>query len=355
LIYADPLGLILFAFDGTGNDETNSRALSNVVHFRNLYDGERFYITGPGTLDLNSGIQNPLWRGGDLADAGFSLTGLDRVAYMVTYLNQAAERADDATPMDIDIIGFSRGAAQAREFANQIVNNTRNGWYKYTDVDSGEIRCQKVTFRFMGLWDTVLSTHTGTYDLSIPDEFGRVSHAVALNEYRGRRLRDVPGSYGAFPLESIQGKPIPDGTARVERGFLGSHSDIGGGFEDGELARVALVWMVAQARAAGVQMASDRAPTTIAVNTLLHDKSDSLMTGGQPTARLEDRQVRFADGQTTTQRAMTGTTMTYADTERFITYLPDRGRADFVTGTVDMQPYLQWLNDNHYGINLTVR
>jgi RHS repeat-associated protein len=358
LIYTDPLGLILFAFDGTGNDETDALTLSNVVHFRNLYrsdDSRVHYMTGPGTLDPQSGIQNPWWRGGNLADAGLSFTGLDRVAYMVRYFRQEAERADDATPMDIDIIGFSRGAAQARDFANQIVHNTRNGWYSYTDVDSGEVRCQRVNFRFMGLWDTVLSTHTGTYNLSIPNEFGHVSHAVALNEYRGRTLRDVPGSYGAFPLESIQGRATPDGTIRVERGFLGSHSDIGGGFEQGGLSRVTLVWMIDQARAAGVQMAQDASLLNVSRNPALHDKSDSLMTGGQPTAQLEDRQVRFADGTTTTQRAMTGTTMTYTDTQRFVTYLADRGRSDFVTGTVDMRGYLEWLNDNGYGIGLTAQ
>ena len=122
MIYADPLGLILFAFDGTGNDESNPQTLSNVVFFRNLYasDSRRFnYITGPGTRDPQSGIENPLWRGGSTGDAITSFTGLERVTQMMLYLNSEAERDSDNVAMDIDIIGFSRGAAQAREFANR--------------------------------------------------------------------------------------------------------------------------------------------------------------------------------------------------------------------------------------------
>ncbi len=84
-------------------------------------------------------------------------------------------------------------------------------------------------------------------------------------------IEDVHGScgalsFGAFPLESIQGRAVPAGATRIERGFLGSHSDIGGGFEQGDLARVALVWMINQARNAGVQMDDDPLLGTIISN-----------------------------------------------------------------------------------------
>ncbi len=155
-------------------------------------------------------------------------------------------------------------------------------------------------------------------------------------------------------MESIQGRAAPASTTPIEFGFIGAHSDIGGGFEQGDLARVALVWMIQQARAAGVQI-EDPAITSIGEYVVLHDKSDNLLTGGQPTARTEDRQVRYADGSVGTQRTMAGTTMTYADTQQYITYVADRGRPDFVTGTVDMRGYVQWLSDRGYGINLNVQ
>jgi Uncharacterized alpha/beta hydrolase domain (DUF2235) len=95
----------------------------------------------------------------------------------------------------------------------------------------------------MGLWDTVLSKAAGSYNLGIPTAFKHVSQALALNECRY-----------LFPSVSIMGGAAPAGQTRVEMGFLGSHSDIGGSFADGDLAKVALVWMVNQATAAGVTM-----------------------------------------------------------------------------------------------------
>jgi hypothetical protein len=40
---------------------------------------------------------------------------------------------------------------------------------------------------------------------------------------------------------------------RVERGFLGAHSDIGGGYTEGDLPHVSLMWMIDQAEKAGVK------------------------------------------------------------------------------------------------------
>ena len=340
LKYVDPDGLILFAFDGTGNDESNARELSNVVNFRGLYQEDRFYITGPGTTDPRTGIENPWYKGGNAADMGFSYTGKARIARLILDLQRHANGVDDKTAVDIDAIGFSRGAAQARDFANQVAANTRAGWYSYRD-DDGKDQCQKVNFRFMGLWDTVLSTHSGSYSLGIPAEFKHVSQAIALNEYRG-----------LFPSESILGGVVPAGQTRNERGFLGSHSDIGGSFANGDLARVALVWMVDQAKMAGVSMTEpDR---TIIANPVLHDKSSNLYaaSGPAPTATSEDRRIRFGDGLVQRQRTAAVDGMRYEDTVPFINY--SSAPAGGVAGTVDMRAYLKWLDDHGYGVGMTV-
>jgi hypothetical protein len=72
----------------------------------------------------------------------------------------------------------------------------------------------------------------------------------------------------------------------------------------------------------------------------------------------EDRQVRYLNGATTTQRRMTGTGLTYAEIERrqlaadqrFIEFDATRGRLDSVTGTVNACRYLAWLRGNGYDI-----
>jgi hypothetical protein len=380
--------------------------VSNVWHFYQFYqDGNRRYVTGVGTED-RSDPARPI-RTGTL-DFGVSSTGIERIGRMREYFLAELESARSLNQrngtdvaMDIDIIGFSRGAAQAREFANQISaasvrasssaaasqntwteglvrEQTSNGealYYRYRDEDvwaqTGRYvyRCQRVNFRFMGLWDTVLSTHTGTYRMGIPSTFSHVAQAVALNEYRGMNTRQLPGvpfqsRLGAFPLESIMGGAIPPGQTRIEMGFLGAHADIGGGFPDAgnesALARVALSWMRQQGVAAGVNMLQI-SENTIPPTPFVHDKSEIILTGGMGAG--EDRAVRYLDGTSTTQRQMIGTRLSYAEIERLqrlpeqrlIEFDENRGRVDAVTGTVNACRYLAWLRNNGHDMgNLQV-
>lgn len=198
---------------------------------------------------------------------------------------------------------------------------------------------------------------------------------MALNEHRGQALRQLDGSVGAFPLESIVGSPAPvDGGVRIERGFLGAHADIGGGFEEGQndLALVALTWMVEQARLAGVKMLNPE--QTIKSDPTVHDKSDNQYArddGGRPAGWNEDREVRYMNGGTTTQKNMTGTGMVHEDTLPFIEFHPggvtqynaDTGMVEYApkpsdasVGTVDMADYLAWLLDHGYTMgNLKVQ
>jgi hypothetical protein len=337
--------------------------VSNVVKFRDLYssdNGKFDYITGVGTefIDTRYGnIKLAALKGGNTVDAGANYTGPARIDRMVTYFNQDADNADDETTMEVDIIGFSRGAAEARDFSNRLANSGSNGYYSYKN-SKDEAQCQKVDFRFLGLWDTVLSTNWSGYDyqLAIPDPFQYVAQAVALNKYRGSGfLFRPPGAIGAFPLESIMTgtsspEPIP-GKTRIEPGFIGSHSDIGGGFVQGDLSTIALSWMTDQARAAGIELIAP--PATIVANPVLHDKSDA-MRYGAPVANSEDRTVRYRNGSATTEQKMpVSAGMSYDDTEQFISYGPRYGN-DYVTGTIDAKAYLDWLNANGYNVNMTV-
>lgn len=178
----------------------------------------------------------------------------------------------------------------------------------------------------------------------------------------------------------------PPGATRIEVGFPGAHADIGGGFADNELSKVALAWMIGQASTAGVTM--DQSPITIASSAVLHDKSNNIQTG-QPveTCALctggEDRRVNGAVSGNTQRTMGFGTnsnSMTYADTQdpnnNFITYqdrstLPRYTKDDLsdqigrgfldrlktnVTGTVNVDAYVAWLKLNGYSLdNLRVQ
>lgn len=202
----------------------------------------------------------------------------------------------------------------------------------------------------MGLFDTVLSTHTGDYQLGVPDAYLYVVHATALNEYGGSAID--------FPSESIRGAPPPANTTRLERGFLGAHSDIGGGYPEGNLAAVALSWMVGQAKLAGVNMLNSALLQTTIANPVFHDASSNLIHGadtGGPTATSEDRDVRYRNGTTEKQRKATLGVMSYVDTLQFIKYKSNPNSRDSIAGTVDMKGYLQRLNDHGYDIDVTIK
>jgi RHS repeat-associated protein len=417
LKYVDPDGLILFAFDGTGNSDRRDdpamagNGLSNVVRFRDAYnDGRARYITGVGTVHVDSRYGNIVpdtyaqgklidWLTPDTPlfynDMGGNYSGAARIDRMMLYMRDEADAFDDKEVMDIDIIGFSRGAAQARDFANRITSRTfrQNGktYYRY-QTGTGQTRCQAVNFRFMGLFDTVLSTNFSgyTYRMGIPSAFQYVAQAVALNEYRSdsmaqwteRNPQNYNQHFGGFPLESIGASRNTPGQVRIERGFIGAHADIGGGYADGEnqLSLVALNWMVAQAQVAGVKMRqlprNQQLPTG---NPVLHDQSNAMNLGDPRTTqnlgnrppytviRAEDREVRGAvSGRT--QRTMGfgaaeaggNRSMINRDTHQFIAYKPrdvnqlnegtalDPSTMANRTGTVDMAGYLNWLRQHGY-------
>ncbi len=401
--WIDPDGLVLFAFDGTGNDESDRNALTNVVNFRDLYrdDGGTKYVTGVGTdhkgrdnygdiisKDYDKTIVPFIAK---IPDRGGNYSGPARIERMLLYFVDAAEDfKNDNEAMNIDIVGFSRGAAQARDFANRLVDMLKDGaiWYQKHDSDGnlleGQWGCQVVNFRFMGIFDTVLSTNFSktSYNLSIPSQFEYVAHAVALNEHRSTGpageeafwtapFRNFPSwdktrlhlpqddHYGGFPLQSIGASSSTPGQIRIELGFIGAHSDIGGGYADGGvLSDVALAWMLRQAVNAGVQM-DESFNIDMQGTAVLHDQANTMRFGNPNTAPseivikiptgntntypdveyetykfpVEDREVRGAVGGST-QRTQSfsnanetggATSMVNADTYRFIHY-DDRGK-----------------------------
>ena len=195
-----------------------------------------------------------------------------------------------------------------------------------------------------------LNGNDSLYDFSIPDAVKYAAHANALNEYRGGAAN--------FNFRSILSSPTSSGSAnRIEQGFLGSHSDIGGGFGTGDLSDVALMWMVDQAKGQGIVIDHQKIKDNqwnVVTNPLLHDKSSNLISGvpaGGPTAISEDRDVIYADGTVAEQRKVTSGTMAYADTVPFITYKPNPLTSDNISGTVDAKAYLQWLNAHGYNLN----
>jgi uncharacterized protein (DUF2235 family) len=237
--------MALYAFDGTGSEDRDGDLQdTNVVHFFQAYDDPQkdndpddptgsFYVKGIGTMAHTFLSER-------FAEA-FGIGGHRRVRQAMRRLRNNLRAGDDA----IDIVGFSRGAAIAVSFANEIHENLSD-----------------VKIRFIGLWDTVgqfglPGEHLqGGHDLSCPRNCPRGYHAMALDE---NRL--------LFPLTRMRRRDQPvDGVTEVW--FRGMHSDVGGGNGNRGLNWLSLNWMLRAAKREGLPILD----TAIAQNLLHKDK-----------------------------------------------------------------------------------
>ena len=337
--HVDPLGLMLFAFDGTGN---RPESLTNVWLMAQAYrDGAVHYVPGPGTARSVSQAANVsdtalAWSGATRVDSHW-----ERLLNALALHRQNGSARPGATPaaLPLDIVGFSRGAALGRDFGNRVARHVRDGRFWARHPLHG-IVSQCVDLRFMGLFDTVaqfnvLGAGNAAYDLTIAPAWKWVAHAVALHERRW-----------LFPLTSAQGT-----SNVVERPFVGAHADIGGGYltpraspgsTPGDLSSVALAWMRWQAHAAGVAI-DDTGGVSSVRSPVVHDERAVF------TRRMQDsdRSVRRADGSVWAnyqdELPLMGRPLR-REVENFIARRPHpllQG-ADAV-GRVDMAAYAQWL------------
>jgi RHS repeat-associated protein len=372
LKYIDPDGLVLFAFDGTGNDLSSQ---TNVQHFANAYRdyseydnansirGMSFYRRGPGT-SAGDWTDGPAVGGavayrlrdiveGQVLDFNNYVAG--RVRWEVDRARTSANPVSRDNPVDIylDIVGFSRGAAAAREFMNRINDNTRTGFYR----EAAGGACARVFIRFAGLFDTVLGTNLDfTMRMAIPAAVQQVAHAVAVNEHRG-----------LFPLESIEESYSNPGFSsnRIERGFIGAHSDVGGGYtviDGGDLSDVALNWMMRQATGAGLTMAALNDQLRTVSNPIVHDpRRETTWRALDDAMATGDRAVRYrnaSDGPMLGFSPMSrnapiqGMTAAEAERLRLIQWrnLGITQITETQVGDVNIREYSTWLNSN-FGMN----
>jgi len=133
----------------------------------------------------------------------------------------------------IDIIGFSRGAVMAMQFAAMIKKYgipknesgvTVNSLYLSKSDDH---YCPEI--RFLGLFDPVPGPAGMTAPSNIPDIVQKTAIAYSINEQRN-----------AFTPS------IPEGKNIVMQGFPGGHADVGGGYKDAGLSNEAMRWMINQ-------------------------------------------------------------------------------------------------------------
>jgi hypothetical protein len=244
--------MALYAFDGTWNsatldDNVDQENETNVPRFCEAYTGKnKFYVAGPGTR---------FGKVGKVLGGATGLGGFHRVREAYDELCANWNAGDTI----IDIVGFSRGAALAMDFANKIIDDgiRRPG--------SKEVVADEPSVRFLGVWDLVGSfgvpINIGLilaqeinfgHKLTLPQNVEYCFHAMAMDERRQTfRVTRVLNGYEVW--------------------FRGVHSDIGGGNGNVALSNIARRWMLRKAQAAGLPI--DDAAITACDDTIDPDSA----------------------------------------------------------------------------------
>lgn len=240
--------MALYAFDGTWNtDEIDDEKDTHVSRFLAAYDEpavENLYVQGVGTKWG--------WIGriaGGITGAG----GWGRV------LDARRHLEEHWRGEDLVVVGFSRGAALALDFANEVAKGIRP---KRAEAGAGRAGVVVPGIAFLGLWDLVASfgipgnkINFG-YQLTVPINVKHCYHAIALDERRY--------TFKLTRVKYTEDRSRPDGAKRAyEVWFRGGHGDVGGGNRNLARNNISLRWMMLRALALGVQLKAGAIPQAL--------------------------------------------------------------------------------------------
>ncbi len=244
--------MALYAFDGTGDNwqegtpitptqqTGNGRFITNVVMFLGYYqlatDKQAYYFPGVG---ISGG-----WLGRCLG-RNFGIGASRRVKAAFAALQKTFSAGDE----EIVIIGYSRGAATARLFAEKIHHD-----YKKLNDQYGKPLKKRPPIHFLGLFDTVASFGIPTNNF----EWGFKAHILLTVQNTVHAMALCERTKG-FGLDRAYGRNVS------ETWFLGGHGDIGGNAEiidpasgarkrNNGRTNITLLYMLKKAKSCGVEV-----------------------------------------------------------------------------------------------------
>lgn len=324
--------LALF-LDGTWNTVNDN---TNVWRLRSLFSVDTnqacYYSKGVGTT------QGERVSGGAFG-YGLDTEVIDAYEWLIEHY-QPTDR--------IFIFGFSRGAFTARSLAgfiskcgllkagapislNQLYARYRKGSMAHTIRHLNALPAEQLSLEdrwlkkysmpipiyFQGVWDTVgaLGVPFGSLAKVSRSEFAfletdlRINyafayHALAIDEHRKTFAPTLWTKVTRKDTESYVSRPVSD---VEQRWFVGAHADVGGGYENGLLAQIPLMWLKQKAEAHGLLFRDAVEIDGDEIHAPLHD-SFAEMAGGlyrvlhlwQPFLRSVGASASEKDGETTT-------------------------------------------------------
>ena len=261
----------IILLDGTLNDETGLNAdglVTNIVNLKRLlvdeYDNQIVrYHRGVGNDNDNSWVKSR-WKGA----TGKAIATIIEKAY--ARFVQDWQKGDR-----IYIFGFSRGAAAARILASKIAENgvpnsisitlipIENKETKVIEqtiyhVQIDDSKKQDVDIEFLGVWDTVSALGLGNNFLRFwgiksfyKRKIGNKTHDLFLNDTIASNIKKavhivaIDETRNIF-VPSLMNQKEKNEEVIQEIWFPGVHSDVGGSYEEDEIAKVTLYYMIEQ-------------------------------------------------------------------------------------------------------------
>ncbi|RXM39556.1 hypothetical protein BOQ62_10280 [Chryseobacterium sp. CH21] len=216
------------------SDDSYTNDLSNVARkeYHYLEDKSKYigkiYIEGIATEDLQSDVDKPTNHKGVAYGAGS--TGV--IAKVQKGCRLVAEKINDLkgkfeiNTITLDVFGFSRGAAAARNFVYE-VNQTKpkNGLLGFI-LENDKVEYGSIQIRFLGVYDTVSSYDPNAGEFTVHPNFNNDVEELNLNTLKAKKIIHLCASdehRENFMLTRV--RLAPGG----EDFFLpGVHSDVGG-------------------------------------------------------------------------------------------------------------------------------
>ncbi|HEY0250263.1 MAG TPA: DUF2235 domain-containing protein, partial [Kofleriaceae bacterium] len=263
---------IELAFDGSGEDRaTQDPALeSNPAKLDDAFQGPKHYERGVGS-EKNDTFQHRAQNDYEfVTGAGFQKRVDGAYNWLVNEVN-GIKGGNPQAQVVLVVTGFSRGAAEARAFTNEL--NARGIPVQSSKQPDGSFTQHFDTphVGVMVLFDTVQMTAAQHKDLSIPDNVDNVLHITARDEKRT-----------TFPLTRATDPNRPDDNRITEVAMPGSHGDIGGG-RPNEYSNLSQQLARQYMTNAGVNIAPDEQKTNVDDPDLrIHDTGNGLFGMQRP-------------------------------------------------------------------------
>ena len=212
-----------------------------------------------GEDQFNDALKTVLIHEAKKANADLGKYANEKKSYSLSQIDEKVGEHRLIKKINFSVFGFSRGAALARAFTNDVM-------WDYED-DNGNLTYGKkgkypIEFKFLGIFDTVASfglpatnlknnlSYEGR-DMVVDDRVKMCVHHVAANELRF-----------CFPVDLLEKDGKLANSNWKEIVYPGMHSDVGGGYLPGSqnvndnYARIPLKDMLDEAINAGVRMYS---------------------------------------------------------------------------------------------------